>query len=128
MFPVKNEHRSHNTYYDTSMSYSSLFTWALCVLVCDGADAWEPAFSTGQTRITEYPSEVHRPQLSSGFPLTVKDLLLSGTAEAVSVSWLGWEFDSLWGWWSRGWWGRALVRVVLCLLDSCAGPAVSSFE
>ncbi|KAM8744695.1 cyclic AMP-responsive element-binding protein 3-like protein 3-A [Acanthopagrus schlegelii] len=45
-------------------------------------NAWEPAFSTGRTRITEYPSDVHRPQLSSGFPLTVKDLLLSGTAEA----------------------------------------------
>ncbi|XP_029285906.1 cyclic AMP-responsive element-binding protein 3-like protein 3-A [Cottoperca gobio] len=41
----------------------------------------EPGFPTGRTRITQYPSDVHRSQLSSGFPLTVKDLLLSGTPE-----------------------------------------------
>nr|XP_046248492.1 cyclic AMP-responsive element-binding protein 3-like protein 3-A [Scatophagus argus] len=40
-----------------------------------------PAFPKGKTRIAQYPSEVHRPQLSSGFQLTVKDLLLSGTPE-----------------------------------------------
>ncbi|XP_039983830.1 cyclic AMP-responsive element-binding protein 3-like protein 3-A isoform X2 [Xiphias gladius] len=44
-------------------------------------DGWEPGFPTGRTRITQYPSDVHRPQFSSGFPLTVKDLLLSGTPE-----------------------------------------------
>uniref|UniRef100_A0A3B5B870 Cyclic AMP-responsive element-binding protein 3-like protein 3-B n=1 Tax=Stegastes partitus TaxID=144197 RepID=A0A3B5B870_9TELE len=44
-------------------------------------DGWELGFATGKTRITQYPSDVHRPQLSSGFPLTVKDLLLSGTPE-----------------------------------------------
>ncbi|XP_044056177.1 cyclic AMP-responsive element-binding protein 3-like protein 3-A isoform X2 [Siniperca chuatsi] len=42
---------------------------------------WEPTFPTGRTRITQYTPDVHRPQLSSGFPLTVKDLLLSGTPE-----------------------------------------------
>ncbi|XP_056234934.1 cyclic AMP-responsive element-binding protein 3-like protein 3-A [Seriola aureovittata] len=42
---------------------------------------WDPGFPMGRTRITPYPSDVHRPQLSSGFPLTVKDLLLSGTPE-----------------------------------------------
>ncbi|XP_022615302.1 cyclic AMP-responsive element-binding protein 3-like protein 3-A [Seriola dumerili] len=42
---------------------------------------WDPGFPMGRTRITQYPSDVHRAQLSSGFPLTVKDLLLSGTPE-----------------------------------------------
>lgn len=60
---------------------------------CVGADGWEPLLPTGRTRVTQYPSDVHRPQLSSGFPLTVKDLLLSGTPEPVSVSWLRLEFD-----------------------------------
>ncbi|XP_028260351.1 cyclic AMP-responsive element-binding protein 3-like protein 3-A isoform X2 [Parambassis ranga] len=44
-------------------------------------NGWELGFPTGKTRITQYPSDVHKPQLSSGFPLTVKDLLLSGTPE-----------------------------------------------
>lgn len=44
-------------------------------------NGWQPAFPPGRTRITQSPSDVHRPQLSSGFPLTVKDLLLSGTPE-----------------------------------------------
>ncbi|XP_054459456.1 cyclic AMP-responsive element-binding protein 3-like protein 3-A [Anoplopoma fimbria] len=44
-------------------------------------NCWEAGFPIGRTRITQYPSDVHRPQLSSGFPLTVKDLLLSGTPE-----------------------------------------------
>ncbi|XP_023144859.1 cyclic AMP-responsive element-binding protein 3-like protein 3-A isoform X1 [Amphiprion ocellaris] len=44
-------------------------------------NGWDLGFATGKTRITQYPSDVHRPQLSSGFPLTVKDLLLSGTPE-----------------------------------------------
>lgn len=54
--------------------------------VCVGADDWEPSFPSGRTRITQYPPDAHRLQMSSGFPLTVKDLLLSGTMEAVSVS------------------------------------------
>lgn len=45
------------------------------------ADGWEPGFPSGRSRITQYPSDVHRAQLSSAFPLTVKDLLLSGTPE-----------------------------------------------
>uniref|UniRef100_A0A3Q3K9R9 BZIP domain-containing protein n=1 Tax=Monopterus albus TaxID=43700 RepID=A0A3Q3K9R9_MONAL len=44
-------------------------------------NGWEPRFPTGRMRNTEYPSNVHGPPLSSGFPLTVKDLLLSGTME-----------------------------------------------
>lgn len=63
-----------------------------------GADGWEPTFPTGRTRVIQNPSDVHRPQVSSGFPLTVKDLLLSGTPEPVSVSWLWlWEFDRVFG-------------------------------
>lgn len=44
-------------------------------------NGWGLTFPSGRTRITQYPSDVQRPQLSSGFPLTVKDLLLSGTPE-----------------------------------------------
>uniref|UniRef100_A0A8C9YUM1 cAMP responsive element binding protein 3-like 3a n=1 Tax=Sander lucioperca TaxID=283035 RepID=A0A8C9YUM1_SANLU len=44
-------------------------------------NVWEPGLPTGRMKITQFPSDVHRPQLSSGFPLTVKDLLLSGTPE-----------------------------------------------
>ncbi|XP_071343620.1 cyclic AMP-responsive element-binding protein 3-like protein 3-A isoform X2 [Trachinotus anak] len=47
-------------------------------------NGWDPSFPTDRTRITQYPSDAHRPQLSSGFPLTVKDLLLSGTPEPPS--------------------------------------------
>lgn len=61
--------------------------------VCVVADGWVPSFPTGRTRITQYSTDAHRLQLSPGFPLTVKDLLLSGTPEPVSVSWLWWEFD-----------------------------------
>ncbi|XP_058495084.1 cyclic AMP-responsive element-binding protein 3-like protein 3-A isoform X2 [Solea solea] len=43
-----------------------------------------PAFLMGRTRVTQYPPDVGSPQLSSDFPLTVKDLLLSGTQELVS--------------------------------------------
>lgn len=49
--------------------------------VFNDLNGWGSGFPTGRTRITPYPSDVHRPQLSSGFPLTVKDLLLSGTPE-----------------------------------------------
>ncbi|XP_047442217.1 cyclic AMP-responsive element-binding protein 3-like protein 3-A isoform X2 [Mugil cephalus] len=44
-------------------------------------NGWNLGMPTGKTRIAQYPSDEHRPQLSSGFPLTVKDLLLSGTPE-----------------------------------------------
>ncbi|XP_041862702.1 cyclic AMP-responsive element-binding protein 3-like protein 3-A [Melanotaenia boesemani] len=44
-------------------------------------NGWELGFPMGKTKITQCPSDVHRPYLSSGFPLTVKDLLLSGTPE-----------------------------------------------
>ncbi|XP_076583306.1 cyclic AMP-responsive element-binding protein 3-like protein 3-A [Chaetodon auriga] len=44
-------------------------------------NGWEPPLPMGRTRITQYPPDVHRPQVSTGFPLTVKDLLLSGTPE-----------------------------------------------
>ncbi|KAL4000064.1 cAMP-specific phosphodiesterase 4 [Sarotherodon galilaeus] len=43
---------------------------------------WKLGFPMGKTRITQ-PSDVHTSQLSSSFPLTVKDLLLSGTSEPV---------------------------------------------
>ncbi|XP_068176332.1 cyclic AMP-responsive element-binding protein 3-like protein 3-A isoform X2 [Antennarius striatus] len=42
---------------------------------------WDPTSPMGRTEITQYPSDVHRDQLPSGFSLTVKDLLLSGTPE-----------------------------------------------
>lgn len=60
-----------------------------CFFVSDVAtDGWEPTFPMDRTRIGQYPSDVRRPQLSSGFPLTVKGLLLSGTPEHVSgVGW-----------------------------------------
>ncbi|KAM3619014.1 uncharacterized protein V6R79_001720 [Siganus canaliculatus] len=52
-------------------------------LEANTSDGWEPTFPLGR-RITPYPSDdVHRSQ-SSGFPLTVKDLLLSGTPEHAS--------------------------------------------
>lgn len=44
-------------------------------------NGWGPTYPMGRTRIAQYPSEVQRPQVSSGFPLTVKDLLLSGIPE-----------------------------------------------
>ncbi|XP_047231046.1 cyclic AMP-responsive element-binding protein 3-like protein 3-A [Girardinichthys multiradiatus] len=44
-------------------------------------NGWELGFPVGRARITRYPSDAQRPQLLPGFPLTVKDLLLSGTPE-----------------------------------------------
>ncbi|XP_061593689.1 cyclic AMP-responsive element-binding protein 3-like protein 3-A [Cololabis saira] len=44
-------------------------------------NVWDYGFPTTNTRMTPYPSDIQRPQLSTGFPLTVKDLLLSGTPE-----------------------------------------------
>ncbi|KAJ4942992.1 hypothetical protein JOQ06_005504 [Pogonophryne albipinna] len=46
-------------------------------------NGWGPGFPNDRMRITPYPADAHRPQLNSGFPLTVKDLLLSGTPEPV---------------------------------------------
>ncbi|XP_062251349.1 cyclic AMP-responsive element-binding protein 3-like protein 3-A isoform X1 [Platichthys flesus] len=46
-------------------------------------NGWESGFPAGRVRIIQYPPDVQRPQLSSGFPLTVKDLLLSGTPEPL---------------------------------------------
>jgi len=51
-------------------------------ILCVGADGWEAKFPTGSA--TQYPSDVHQPPLPSGFPMTIKDLLLSGTPEPVS--------------------------------------------
>lgn len=56
--------------------------------VCPCSDGWDFSFPMGKTRTPQHPqhpSEVHSPQLSSGFPLTVKDLLLSGNAEPVRL-------------------------------------------
>lgn len=53
---------------------------SLCVVT----DGWDSGFYPGRTGGTECSSDVHTTQLSSGFPLTVKDLLLSGTSDPVS--------------------------------------------
>ncbi|KAL6107733.1 creb3l3 [Pungitius sinensis] len=42
---------------------------------------WQAAFPAGRTRITQPPLDARRPQMPPSFPLTVKDLLLSGTQE-----------------------------------------------
>ncbi|XP_028299733.1 cyclic AMP-responsive element-binding protein 3-like protein 3-A isoform X2 [Gouania willdenowi] len=47
-------------------------------------NGWECSFPSGKTRITQYPFVGQGAQLSSGLPLTVKDLLLSGTPEPAS--------------------------------------------
>uniref|UniRef100_A0A8C6SZK4 cAMP responsive element binding protein 3-like 3a n=1 Tax=Neogobius melanostomus TaxID=47308 RepID=A0A8C6SZK4_9GOBI len=44
-------------------------------------NGWDQVFPSGGLRITPYPSDAHRTQLPSGVPLTVKDLLLSGTPD-----------------------------------------------
>ncbi|XP_034738286.1 cyclic AMP-responsive element-binding protein 3-like protein 3-A isoform X2 [Etheostoma cragini] len=49
--------------------------------VSNNLNVWDPHLPTGRMKITQFPSDAHRPHLSSGFPLTVKDLLLSGTPE-----------------------------------------------
>ncbi|KAM6962932.1 cyclic AMP-responsive element-binding protein 3-like protein 3-A [Aplochiton taeniatus] len=46
-------------------------------------NGWESGLFPNRTGATNGSSNVHKPQLSSGFPLTVKDLLLSGTLEPV---------------------------------------------
>ncbi|XP_014907456.1 cyclic AMP-responsive element-binding protein 3-like protein 3-A isoform X1 [Poecilia latipinna] len=49
--------------------------------VSSDPNGWELGFPMGRARISQYLSDAQRPPLSSGFPLTVKDLLLSGTPE-----------------------------------------------
>lgn len=59
----------------------------LRVCPCPGADAdgWKYTHPMGQARLAPHPSDVHKQQTTSGFALTVKDLLLSGTPEPVSA-------------------------------------------
>ncbi|KAM9383723.1 cyclic AMP-responsive element-binding protein 3-like protein 3-A [Pholidichthys leucotaenia] len=47
-------------------------------------NGWSLGFPMGKTRITQYPTDVHRSQLSPGFSPSVKDLLLSGPQESTS--------------------------------------------
>ncbi|XP_061895527.1 cyclic AMP-responsive element-binding protein 3-like protein 3-A isoform X2 [Entelurus aequoreus] len=54
---------------------------ALEARVAVKSDGWEAEFPTEKMRAPQYPSDVNRVQPSSGLPLTVKGLLLSGTAE-----------------------------------------------
>lgn len=63
----------------------SLSVSCCCIVVC--ADPWNATFSTSRVGAAQHPSDAHRPQLPSGVPLTVKDLLLSGTSELVSAVW-----------------------------------------
>lgn len=66
-----------------SIGELSLSVSCCCIVVC--ADSWNVTFSMSRVGVAEYPSDAHRPQLPSRFPLTVKDLLLSGTSEHVSA-------------------------------------------
>ncbi|XP_012736383.2 cyclic AMP-responsive element-binding protein 3-like protein 3-A isoform X1 [Fundulus heteroclitus] len=54
---------------------------ALEANVSTDPNGWELGFPSGRARFMQFPSDAHRSQLSPGFPLTVKDLLLSGTPE-----------------------------------------------
>lgn len=63
----------------------SLVFICMCTIVAPVcAGGWKLGFPMGKARIT-HPSDVDTSQLSSSFPLTVKDLLLSGTSEPVSI-------------------------------------------
>ncbi|KAM4629185.1 cyclic AMP-responsive element-binding protein 3-like protein 3-A isoform 2-T2 [Polymixia lowei] len=44
-------------------------------------NGWESGLPPGRIEGAQYSCDVHRPQLPCAFPLTVKDLLLSGTPE-----------------------------------------------
>lgn len=44
-------------------------------------NGWDSGFYPGRTGATKCSSDVHKTQLTSSFPLTVKELLLSGTSE-----------------------------------------------
>lgn len=44
-------------------------------------NGWDFSNPMGKTRMMQYPSAAYRSQMSSGLPLTVKDLLLNGTPE-----------------------------------------------
>jgi hypothetical protein len=52
--------------------------------LCMVTDGWDSGFYPGRTGGTKCSSDVHKTQLTSSFPLTVKELLLSGTSEPVS--------------------------------------------
>ncbi|XP_061743900.1 cyclic AMP-responsive element-binding protein 3-like protein 3-A isoform X2 [Nerophis ophidion] len=54
---------------------------ALEARVAVKSDGWEAKFPTEKMRAAQYPSDANRAQPSPGFPLTVKGLLLSGSAE-----------------------------------------------
>lgn len=49
------------------------------------ADGWETGFFPDQAEGTQRAFETPQAQPATGFPLTVKDLLLSGTPEPVSL-------------------------------------------
>ncbi|KAM9831373.1 cyclic AMP-responsive element-binding protein 3-like protein 3-A [Neosynchiropus ocellatus] len=50
-----------------------------------GLHGWNPTLPSGRTDMSHYPSNLHKAYMPSGFPLTVKDLLLSGTAESTPL-------------------------------------------
>ncbi|XP_054646956.1 cyclic AMP-responsive element-binding protein 3-like protein 3-A isoform X2 [Dunckerocampus dactyliophorus] len=54
---------------------------ALEARVAIKSNDWKAELPTEKTRAPQYPSDINRVQSSSGLPLTVKDLLLSGMAE-----------------------------------------------
>nr|XP_057930283.1 cyclic AMP-responsive element-binding protein 3-like protein 3-A isoform X2 [Doryrhamphus excisus] len=54
---------------------------ALETRVAIKSNVWKAELPTEKTRAPRYPSDVNRAQPSPGLPLTVKDLLLSGTTE-----------------------------------------------
>lgn len=45
------------------------------------ASGWDQGFTSGRQRVAQCFSDLHRTQLPTGAPLTVKDLLLSGTPD-----------------------------------------------
>lgn len=94
----------------------SLVFICMCTIVAPVcAGGWKLGFQMGKTRITQ-PSDVHTSQLSSSFPLTVKDLLLSGTSEPVSIMLLP---DREWGdgWGSGERVSNACLWIFHCFLD-----------
>lgn len=83
---IQNEWRTTERLSSAFLPYwVSLSVSCCCIIVC--ADPWNATFSTSRVGAAQHPSDAHRPQLPSGVPLTVKDLLLSGTSELVSAVW-----------------------------------------
>lgn len=69
------------------LSHHSAVTLTVPRLTALLPDDWQHALPVPRTRVPLYSAlGAHRPQSSSAFPLTVKDLLLSGTPEHVSSS------------------------------------------